>query len=79
MKPKLNLITSQKKKYQVKKQGSRMDKEKIIRKIRTDKLDLVHIPSTSSDQERKKLIQDFIKKIDTIKTTGESALLFVRP
>ena len=56
-----------------------MDKEKIIRKIRTDKLDLVHIPSTSSDQERKKLIQDFIKKIDTIKTTGESALLFVRP
>ena len=56
-----------------------MDREKIVRKIRTDKLDLVHIPSTSSDQERKKLIQDFIKRVETIKTAGESVLLFVRP
>jgi hypothetical protein len=55
-----------------------MDKERIISRIRKDRIELATIPSTASDQERKKIIQEFSRKLEGIKPTGESILIFLR-
>jgi hypothetical protein len=56
-----------------------MDREKLISKIRKDRIEIVHIPSTYTDQDRRKIIQDFSRKVEGIKSTGESVLIFLRP
>ena len=56
-----------------------MDKEKLISRLRKDKFQLVPIPSTISDQERKKIIQDFARKLEATKSSGESILVFIHP
>jgi hypothetical protein len=59
--------------------GPSMDREKLINKIRKDRIEIVHIPSTYTDQDRRKIIQDFSRKVEGIKSTGESVLIFLRP
>jgi hypothetical protein len=54
-----------------------MDREKLINRIRRDRISLVHIPSTSSDQERKKLVQDFTRQIEQQRLKGEAIILYL--
>ena len=56
-----------------------MDKEKLISRIRREKVEAISIPSTATTQEQKKIIQGFAKRIESMKTAGESLLLFIRP
>ena len=56
-----------------------MDREKIVNRVRKENLELVHIPSTVSDQDRRKIVQDFAKKVEGIRSSSESILLFIRP
>ena len=54
-----------------------MDKEKLINRIRKDKIEIMTIPSTTKDQDRRKAIQGFAKRIEGIKTSNESLILFI--